>query len=443
MAATEKQLYNGGATGRLYTDRRDFYMSPQMTKELWGAVTPYTTIVSNKRLDGGLKDPMFKGFEHRSKWPEQYFQTSSVVTIAADNAPDTIAVKAGSIVGLEGAGGNYAYNSWVPLELEVWDSTLTTRRGVLLVTAVTGSGSSANLSVKNAGSSSITTAANDYLFVVGNAQGEGTDSPEPWADDLGIFWNQTQIFKTPIQVTGTIYHAALRGYSNELARLRMEKNKEHKIQKEKAFLYGTSPIGIGQSGDTFMDGKLTDANGNVVRTTYGIISALMDYGTTSGADQNKFTIAEATYNYSNLVDDMEKVFYYEPEAGYKYALCGPGAMSYWSKMDGTNFFAGKSNWLVNVSEEKRDGLGFNFKYLETPHGVLKLVKAPVMKNPSPYNKFMVVISDENLSYKQYRPMKFQANIKTDNAFDGIKDQYMSDEGVALGLLESHKLFQIT
>jgi len=55
----------------------------------------------------------------------------------------------------------------------------------------------------------------------------------------------------------------------------------------------------------------------------------------------------------------------------------------------------------------------------------------------------LVVSDENLFLAQYRAPKYQANIKTDNAYDGVKDQYFSDEGIGVTLIESHKLFKIT
>jgi hypothetical protein len=197
---------------------------------------------------------------------------------------------------------------------------------------------------------------------------------------------------------------------------------------------GTHSSSFGDAGRT-LDSK-------TVRTTQGIVSALEEYGdsTTTSEEQNVFSLAMATYKYENFVDDMEKVFFFQPEVGAKYALAGPGAMGYWSKMDGEKFFAGKSKWTVNLSEERRDGLGFNFKYLETPHGILKLVRTPAFMGNRNYN--MLVISDENLSLMQYRAPKFQANIKTDNAYDGVKDQYFSDEGVGISLLESHKLFKL-
>ena len=49
MAAVEKRLGAGsdGASGILYNERRDFYVDPQVTKELWTDVV-FTTMVSNR-----------------------------------------------------------------------------------------------------------------------------------------------------------------------------------------------------------------------------------------------------------------------------------------------------------------------------------------------------------------------------------------------------------
>jgi hypothetical protein len=34
-----------------------------------------------------------------------------------------------------------------------------------------------------------------------------------------------------------------------------------------------------------------------------------------------------------------------------------------------------------------------------------------------------------------------ANIKTDDAYDGVKDQYFSDEGVRIGLIKTHSIWE--
>ena len=298
------------------------------------------------------------------------------------------------------------------------------------------------------GDAAIDVADNDFFVVVGNAHGEGSSAPDAWSDEIGVVWNSTQIFKTPLQITGTLEAAVLRGETSELARLRRMKAQEHKMQKEKAFLFGKRVGGTGldlqdgSSSDSFADGGRTDADGNLIRSTYGVISALENYGISSATDddQNIFTI-DGSYGYGNFVDDMEKVFQYIPEAGVKRAFVGAGALGYWSKMAGSSGLSGNSGWTVNLGDMKRDGLGFNYRVLETPHGLLQLIPAPALRGP--YNKYMVVVTDENLFHAVYRPSMYQTNIKTDNAFDGVKDQYMSDEGVGIQLIESHHLFKIT
>ena len=434
--ATGKNLSGSGV---LYTDRRDFYISPQVVKELWTDVTPFTTVVANQE-QRTPNDPTFKMFEHRNPWNKQEFSLAADPASVASKAELGTAVAVDGIVGLASS----VDSSYLGLECEVWDETKSTLRGHALITVV----GTNELKYKNIGAAALDAADNDVFIVVGNAHGEGTEAPDSWADELKVVYNTTQIFKTPLQITGTLEAAALRGESSELARLRLQKSQEHKIQKERAFLFGDSPIGTGladsrdgASDESFTDGYTTDANGNVVRTTKGIVTALQDYGATSGDDQNVFTVSEASYSYSSFVDDMEKVFQYVPEAGMKMAFCGMGAMSYWSKMEGSSGFAGNSGWNVNISSSERSSMGFNYRQLETPHGVLMLIPTPVLRGP--YNKHMVVVSEENLFHATYRPPVYQTNIKTDNAFDGVKDQYMSDEGIGITLIESHKLFKIT
>ena len=59
------------------------------------------------------------------------------------------------------------------------------------------------------GDASITPANGDYLVVVGNAYGEGTSAGTAWSDELAVVYNQCQIFKTPLEITGTLLEASL------------------------------------------------------------------------------------------------------------------------------------------------------------------------------------------------------------------------------------------
>ena len=441
MAATEKLLK---ASGVLYTDRRNFYVDPQVTKELWTDVAPFTTMISNQEMRK-VPDPVFKMFEHRNPWVKQEFLAAEGATLDDNDAGDSLEVD--GAINLASAPDS----SWIGLVCEIWDTTRVTNRGTAIITAIP----EANHITVKAVAGAISVSNNDVFIVVGNARGEGSSAPDAWSDELDVVYNSCQIFKTPLQVTGTLEAAVLRGESSELARLRRQKAQEHKMQKEKSFLFGQRVGGTGlqeasygagnndtNNDETFADGGRTDADGNLIRTTYGIVSALEKYGeSTSTHDaQNVFTI-DSSYAYGDFVDDMEKVFQYIPEAGVKRAFCGAGALGYWSKMAGSSGIAGNSGWTVSLGDMKRDSLGFNYRVLETPHGMLQLIPTPALRGP--YNKYMAVVSDENLFHAVYRPSMYQTNIKTDNAFDGVKDQYMSDEGVGIQLIESHHLFKIT
>ena len=359
MAATEKLLK---ASGVLYTDRRNFYVDPQVTKELWTDVAPFTTMISNQE-QRKVPDPVFKMFEHRNPWVKQEFQAAEGATLDNDDAGDSLEVDGASNL------ASSPDSSWIGLVCEIWNSDKDTNRGTAVITAIP----EANHITVKAVAGAISVSNNDYFMVVGNARGEGSSAPEAWADELQVVYNSTQIFKTPLQVTGTLEAAVLRGESSELARLRRMKAQEHKMQKEKSFLFGERVGGTGlqeasyaagnndtNNDETFADGGRTDSDGNLVRTTYGIISALNKYGeSTSTHDaQNVFTV-DSSYAYGDFVDDMEKVFQYIPEAGVKRAFCGAGALGYWSKMAGASGLAGNSGWTVSLGDMKRDSLGFN------------------------------------------------------------------------------------
>jgi len=231
------------ASGVLFTDRRNFYIDPQVVKELWTDVTPFTTVIANKETRT-VPDPVFKMFEHKQPWVKQsFFAASEIANATANN--ESVDLDVDNIVGLPACDA-----SWLGLVVECWDSTETTNRGVAIVTTVTD----ANTIQFTPLNADLNCADNDVFHVVGNAHGEGGYSPEAWADELKVVYNSCQIFKNPLEITGTLLEAALRGESSELARLRMQKSQEHKIQKERAFLFGKRVGGTGLQESAYGDG---------------------------------------------------------------------------------------------------------------------------------------------------------------------------------------------
>lgn len=442
--ASVKSLATGGSSAVLATDQRRHYVDVNSFAELYPDVTPFLSFLIKQGVAQTGGDPVFKMFEHENPWARQYFYNNgSTVTIAAALAGASAESDAVTIDNITGLNSNID-TSFVGLMFEVWDSTKTTYRGTCVLTDDT---STTTAKFKNLRTTAISTVDNDVFVCVGRADEIGIECPDAWADSLKIVWNQTGTFRTPVEVLGDLYYATLNGANNEFARLIIQKMQEHKTQIDKALWFSASPLGTNlTTGDTFTyKDLLTGDNDKVIRTTYGAYRALEDYGTstTSSESQNLFSINEGTYKYSNFVDDMQKVFQYAM-GGEKYMFCGPKMLSYWSKLESTSGTITKnSGWDVKIkmSEMQKDAkIGFYVRKLEVPFGLVNLVYNPAFKYE--HEREGVIIDNNNAKLYQFRPSAYYQNIKTDNRYDGRKDEYFSELGVGLKLIKSHARFKL-
>lgn len=444
MSAISKNLYDGSSSSVLYTDRRDFYIKPNVVRELYPTVTPFLTFVSNFNTITGFKDPQFKMFQHRNPWVRQYIYVTTGTTTAADNAEDTLAIDSTKSLGL----ATTFTSALVGLKANIFAAgsdgkPVAPCLGSCLITTFT---SATSVNIKNLTSASIVIPNASYLEVIGTEFGEGSEAPNSWADELQVVWNQCGIHRTSFQLTKVLMDAALRGESSEYDRMKLQKSQEHQIQKERNMLFSQSNIGtnLTQTGDTFSDGSRTDVNGNTVRSTYGALQAIIDKGSVdlSDDDQNGFSITEGSYTYSDFVDQTEKSFWYVDD-GTQPLFCGNGFMSYWSKMNGAGAagLSGKSRWTVQLSERKVGRLGFSYRELETPHGIYQLVPTSSMTK-SPYNKWAFAPGKDDIFHAIYQSPKYMQNIKTDNNPLYQKNEYISQEGIGLTNLQVHKYFEI-
>ena len=98
MAAVTQNL--SPATTVMYTDRRDFYIKPDVVKVNYSVVTPFLTSVANWNQILYPKDPQYKMFEYQIPWIKQYFQVTTGTTVDVDNAVDTLAVTVTGAVGM-------------------------------------------------------------------------------------------------------------------------------------------------------------------------------------------------------------------------------------------------------------------------------------------------------------------------------------------------------
>lgn len=442
----------GDGAGVLYTDRRDFYVDPNSFNELYKSTTPFLTFGTKAKTVTNMKDPVFKLFEHRSGWVDQRF-TATSGTITIDNQEDTITVPASSTSNFIGFGPTSKGSFLVGMVFAVHAADASTgrpsgdRKAVVVCTGYTSDTSIKVKGITLATGSTLALTSGDWFVKIGNAQGSGGESPEPSYDELSVVYGSCQIFRTPLQLEKNIINAALRGEKSELLRLRKLKGQEHEMDKERTYLFGSSVQGTGMDGTAFSDPFRTDANGEPIRTTMGIYEVLLRYGNSdpTSIDQNIFNIPEASFSYADFVDMTEKIFQYYPEDGIKYLFCGMAMSSYWSKMEGPGGFGmgAKSKWTVKMSPTQMDEkLGFNFKEIETPSGIIRLVPTHSITKYMPYSKTGVIVDWNNVTRFVYEGQRFSQNIKTDNAPNYQKDEYYAHEGMGYSLLPTHKLLKL-
>ena len=445
------------SSGILYTDRRDFYISPNVVNELHQDVTPFTTFLG-KAGSISVNDPVFKQFEYRNGWLDQYVITSeadqnagAAGSVTVGNAGTTVDVLCSAAT--PGLGRNtQGASQWNERELATpsFDSS-----AVGLVLQYKTGDNLLNLRVTSASNATLTCSViakvgtvasipvSAKLHVVGSAFAEGGVAPDASSDDITVVWGRTQIMKTSIEVTGTLYHMALRGYSDELARLRAEKMKEHKIQKERSFLLGIDPSR--SAYDTALTSALDNSD---TRYSMGVIPSIIKFGKSyeatdnaGGKKANIFSF-DATTSYSTFVDMMENLFAYIPSSqDSKIVFCGAGVLSFFSKPDAQALFKiGSTNNPFTLSEPIKTEWGFNVRKLNTPHGSISLAHAPVLRGD--WRNYGVAIDTDYVKNYVFRPTSYTTAIKTDNAYDGVKDQIMSDEGVGLSMIEKHALIKV-
>ena len=437
-----KTLFDGGATSKLFLDRRQFYPKPQEVAQMWTDMTPFKTFamaMNNVKVE----DPLYKVFENESTFVKREFTVSTALTVAA-NGDESAALTVGTITGL----ASTITSSWVGLVCEIWDVNKTTKRGLVYITEAT---STTTFKCKTMKASAITTVSGDYFIVMGRIRGEGSVAWAGESKEISVVWNSTAFLSDSCEVTGDLYTAAtLRGFSQDMAFQREEMFKRYSDMHEKSLLTSVSTVGTNFDGSgTFSEASLRtiadpDSVTGSVRTTYGYIPILEDYGvtatTTAGmnADTNIFKLASAGFNYGDLVA-INEVIFDKRESDEAFGFSGRGALTKIAqKIADTT--AGSMTWKgqVTLADEGRNlNLGFRQIALETIHGIWHLVPTRSLRNQ--YNNYIAIPDAENIGVAVFKPDEYKNNVKTDNDYDGVKDTIKSKKGLWMQLLKRHHL----
>ncbi len=462
--AAGSELFTGsGAFGDLRR-KHDF---GDRVAELSPVESPFFVYLS-KVAKVPTTDPVFRFLENRSKidWTSRSFVLASAPGAVTANTDVSFTVSdantpansidwlvKGMVFAIQTTDGSEADNAddsvnqvLVRIETSPVDAGATTTFTGRIISV----GASAVASDSGgAGTSARTLADNQECQVIGTAFGEGTGSPDVWSSEIEDDYGYTQIFKTAAEMTNTAIATNYRGYANEWARIWALKLREHKVDIERAMLFGQR------------------ARSNSIQYTEGLVghiikNATLSANTQEGGGNLSYTSgkpyirneASTSLTYDKFLSDFEVL--YDPARGgssSKLALASLPVISYFNKVAGfanATFSANTDDnqWVSYQwnKNERQGAFGHSIMEIDTIHGSMSLIKEPLFRGIS--SGFLLLADMSKLAYRPLvgnglnRDTHVITNVQQADE-DLRKDMILTECGLEITLPESHMLYNFT
>jgi len=293
-----------------------------------------------------------------------------------------------------------------------------------------------------ASSASLTVPDNAKCTVVGTSFEEGSGAPDVWSQKLENDYGYTQIFKTAAEMTNTSRATVYRGYADEWQRIWNLKLREHKIDIERAMLFGMR----GQTnGISYTDGVV----GHIIANSQGQLADEAQVSYTEDKGYLK-TITAANWSYDSLLSDFEVI--YDPArggSGGKLGLASLPVISHFNKLGGfmdSSLKGATDAGSLSYNWEKSNGaFGHKIMKIETIHGDLSMVKEPLFRGNSA--GFLALVDLDHVSYRPLvgnginRDTAITTNVQQADE-DLRKDLILTEAGLEVSLPETHALIHL-
>jgi len=431
-------------------DRRRLYDFSDRVAELAPEESPFFVYLSQVAKNP-TDDSVFRFLENRSKidWTSRNFKidlaghVNSGGTVAAgSNYAFTVDADGASVDWLI-KGMVFAVNTTTGAESTGYAQTL-----VRVESAVTDNGSDSSFTGKIIDVSNSNVAGynvisdDDDCQVIGTAFAEGTASPDVWSGEIEDDYGYTQIFKTACELSNTAIATRYRGYANEFERIWATKLREHKVDIERAMLFGQKArVGGIQYTEGLVGHIVKNANPNTGNTAFTYSSGTPYYR----------SVAQSELTYDRLLGDLEVIF--DPArggSGDRLVLASLPVITFFNKLGDGAFMdasmGGISNGINRYNFEERQGqFGHKIMTIDTVHGTMHLVKEPLFRGQA---SGMMLMAD--MSKCQYRPLvgnglnrdtHIISNVQNSDE-DLRKDMIVTEAGLEITLPECHALYEV-
>jgi hypothetical protein len=333
-------------------------------------------------------DPKFNHF--RDELPNRVITVNgalntSVTTLTFDNADDEAFLVKGTVL-----------------------TNLTSGENLLCTADENASANTVAISRAFGGTTAAAVADDEVLVIAGFADQEGGTAPTAISFDPTTDFNYTQIFKTAVQISGTLQNTYLRTGDKEQEQL-TKALKLHMGDIERSFFFGSRAVANGSTATpTRSTGGLLNMITNVTDCASGFAAA------------NKMTEKEFDKTL------IESIFAYG--SNEKVAFCGPRAI--------TNMMeVGKNRWSPQQID---NSYGVSFTRYSTFAGDLLVYMHPMFRQISALAQEMIILDMNHLNYRYMdgRDTQLVRDIQT-NDFDGVKHLYMSECGLEMTQAKVH------
>ena len=260
---------------------------------------------------------------------------------------------------------------------------------------------------RNIGGTSHQIADDAVLVIAGHADQEGGTSPTAISFDPTTDFNFTQIFKTAIQVSGTLQNTYLRTGDKEQEQL-TKALKLHMGDIERAMFFG----------------KRHEANGSTAsptRFTGGLLNQITNVtdGASFGASANTITEKE----FDRLL--IETIFAFG--SSEKVAFCGARVISNLMEI-------GKNRWQPTQID---NAYGVSLTRYTTYAGDLLVYMHPMFRQTGMTEEMIILDMGElKFRYLQGRDTQLIRDIQAPD-FDGVKHMYMTECGLEMTQAKVH------
>ena len=289
----------------------------------------------------------------------------------------------------------------------------------------------------SAGSGTTTLDDNGDCVVIGTSYEQGSGAPDVWSQKMDNDYGYTQIFKTACEMSNTARATVYRGYADEWQRIWNLKLREHKVDIERAMLFGMRGS---QGGIQYTEGIVGNILVNGTATTDGTI------GSYSEGVPYLASYATSELTYDGLLTAFETM--YDPARGgssAKLCLASLPVVSHFNKLSGFMENSMVATETAYNFEKSQGAFGHKIMKVETVHGDCSLVKEPLFRNNA--SGHMCFVDLDHVSYRPLvgngvnRDTSVTTNIQAADE-DLRKDMILTEAGLEVSLPETHALINL-